>query len=118
MWKARSLQWQAAGINVLGVTPSEGFIPYMSGFIIPKNAPNKDGAYAWLNAALEPQAQLDFAENMGYASTVSNAPIPDDLQEKIGFTEDEIAAMNPLDFEFFVDNDLDLKNWWDQEFKG
>ena len=118
MWKARSLQWQAAGINVLGVTPSEGFIPYMSGFIIPKNAPNKDGAYAWLNAALEPQAQLDFAENMGYASTVSNASIPDDLQEKIGFTDDEIAAMNPLDFEFFTDNDLDLKNWWDQEFKG
>lgn len=118
MWKARSLQWQAAGINVLGVTPSEGFIPYMSGFIIPKNAPNKDGAYAWLNAALEPQAQLDFAENMGYASTVSNAPIPDDLQEKIGFTDDEIAAMNPLDLEFFVDNDLDLKSWWDQEFKG
>lgn len=118
MWKARALQWQAAGINVQSVTPSEGFIPYMSGFVVPKNAPNKDGAYVWLNAALEPQAQLDFAENMGYAATVSNAPIPEDLQARIGFTDEEIAAMNPLDFGFYIENDLALKSWWDQEFKG
>lgn len=118
MWKARSLQWQAAGINVLAVTPSEGFIPYMSGFVIPKNAPNKDGAYAYLNAALEPKAQLDFAENMGYAGTVTNAPIPDELQQKVGFSDEEIAAMHPLDFEFYIANDMELKSWWDQEFKG
>jgi spermidine/putrescine-binding protein len=27
-------------------------------FSIPKNAPNKEGAYAYLNAVLEPQAQI------------------------------------------------------------
>lgn len=118
MWKARALQWQTAGINVLAVSPSEGFVPYMSGSVIPKNAPNKDGAYAYLNALLEPQGQLDFAIHMGYGGTVSNAPIPDDLQARIGFTPEEIGAMHPIDFEFFVENDLEMKTWWDQQFKA
>ena len=118
MWKARSLQWQSAGINVLSVTPSEGFIPFVSGFVIPRNAPNKEGAYAYMNALLEPEAQLRFAENMGYAGSVSNAPIPDDLQESIGFSPEQVEAMQPLDFEFFVENDVELKSWWDQVFLG
>jgi putative spermidine/putrescine transport system substrate-binding protein len=118
MWKARALQWQDAGINVRAVTPSEGFVPYISGFVIPKNARNVDGAYAYLNASLAPAAQLGFAKDMGYAGTVTNANIPADLQQRIGFTEDEIAKMKELDFEFFVENDLEMKSWWDQKFKG
>lgn len=118
MWKARALQWQAAGINVLAVTPSEGFVPYVSGSVIPKNAPNKEGAYAYLNALLEPGAQRNFAEHMGYAPTVTNADLPADMQERVGFSDAEVAAMNPIDFEFYVANDLELKSWWDQEFKG
>ena len=48
MWKARVVQWQNAGINVETVAPKEGVPIYVSGFVIPKNAPNKDGAYAYL----------------------------------------------------------------------
>ena len=43
MWKARAVQWQNAGINILTVAPKEGLISYVSGFAIPKNAPNKAG---------------------------------------------------------------------------
>jgi putative spermidine/putrescine transport system substrate-binding protein len=49
MWKARVVQWQNAGISVEAVAPSEGTLAYISGFVIPKNAPNKDGAYAYLD---------------------------------------------------------------------
>src|SRR3954470_6816273 len=49
MWKARVVQWQNAGISVESVAPSEGLPMYVSGFSIPKNAPNKDGAYAYMN---------------------------------------------------------------------
>ena len=35
------------------VAPIEGVPMYVSGFVMPKNAPNKDGAYAYLNAMLE-----------------------------------------------------------------
>ena len=43
MWKARAVQWQNAGANILTVAPKEGLIAYVSGFAIPKNAPNRDG---------------------------------------------------------------------------
>jgi putative spermidine/putrescine transport system substrate-binding protein len=117
MWKARALQWQDAGINVQAVVPSEGMVPYVSGFVIPKNAPNPDGAYAYLNALLDPAAQIGFAENMGYAGT-TNVELPAELQARVGFTPEEVEAMNPMDFAFFSENDLDLKTWWDQEFIG
>lgn len=117
MWKARALQWQKAGINVEAALPSEGMIPYVSGFVIPKNAPNPDGAYAYLNALLEPQAQIGFAENMGYSGSTTTE-LPAELQQRVGFTPEEIEAMNPIDFEFFTKNDLELKTWWDQEFVG
>lgn len=118
MWKARALQWQGAGIKVLAVTPKEGFIPYISGFVIPKNAPNLDGAYAYLNAVLEPKSQLGFAQDMGYDATVANAGVPADLQARVGFPADEVAKMHPLDFKFFVENDMEMKSWWDQTFKA
>ena len=71
MWKARAVQWQNAGINILTVAPKEGLISYVSGFAIPKNAPNKAGAYAFLDAALEPSAQEGFAVDMGYNPVVA-----------------------------------------------
>ena len=73
MWKARAVQWQKAGINVAVVAPSEGALAYVSGFVIPKNAPNKDGAYAFLDAMLEPSAQEDFATTW---ATTRPSPTP------------------------------------------
>ena len=55
MWKARAVQWQKAGAKVETVAPKEGIPLYISGFVIPKNAPNKDGAYVWLNEMLVPR---------------------------------------------------------------
>lgn len=118
IWKARAVQWQNAGINILAVTPSEGILPYTSGMVIPKNAPNVDGSYAYINAMLEPEAQLNFAIDMGYDGTVTNAPIDGELKERIGFTEEEAANMKDMDYEFLLDNDVELKNWWDREFKA
>jgi putative spermidine/putrescine transport system substrate-binding protein len=37
MWKARVVQWQNAGISVTAITPTEGALAYVSGFVIPKN---------------------------------------------------------------------------------
>ncbi len=56
MWKARAVQWQNSGVNVQVVTPKEGVLTFVSEFLIPKNAPNKDGAYAFLNATLMPSS--------------------------------------------------------------
>ena len=69
MWKARAVQWQNAGINVETVAPKEGVPMYVSGFVMPKNSPNKEGAYAYLDAMMAPSAQEGFAVDMGYNPT-------------------------------------------------
>jgi putative spermidine/putrescine transport system substrate-binding protein len=118
MWKARVVQWQNAGISVESIAPSEGTLAYVSGFVIPKNAPNKDGGYAYLDAMLEKSAQEAFAVDMGYNPTVTNATVAPDLNKRIGFTPDEIKKLVDLDYDYMNKNDVALKEWWDKELKG
>ena len=118
MWKARAVQWQNAGITVETVAPKEGVPLYISGFAIPKNAQNKDGAYAYLNAMLEPAAQEGFAQDMGYNPTVKNAKVPEATQKRIGFTAEEQQRLKDLDYGYIAKNDSALKEWWDKIFKS
>jgi putative spermidine/putrescine transport system substrate-binding protein len=118
MWKARVVQWQNAGIPVEGFTPSEGALAYISGFVIPKNAPNKDGAYAYLDAMLAASAQEAFAVDMGYNPTVTNAVVAPDLNKRIGFSAEELKALVDLDYDYLNKIDVALKDWWDKELKG
>jgi putative spermidine/putrescine transport system substrate-binding protein len=118
MWKARVVQWQNAGISVESVAPSEGVPMYVSGFMIPKNAPNKDGGYAYMNAMLEKSAQENFAIDMGYNPTVTNAAVAPDLQKRIGFTKEEESRLVDLDYAYLAKNDAAMKEWWDKVFKA
>lgn len=118
MWKARTVQWQDAGIAVESVAPSEGTLAYVSGFVVPKNAPNRDGAYAYLDAMMEPEAQSNFAIDMGYNPTVTNAEVAPELNQRIGFTQAEIEGLVDLDYGYMTDHDAELKDWWDREFKA
>lgn len=118
MWKARVVQWQNAGVPVDSIAPTEGALAYVSGLVIPKNAPNKDGSYAYIDAMLEPSAQEAFAIDMGYNPTVTNAKVAPDLNKRIGFTADEIKGLVDLDYGYMSENDVALKEWWDKELKG
>jgi putative spermidine/putrescine transport system substrate-binding protein len=118
MWKARVVQWQNAGIPVDSTAPREGVPYYVSGFCIPKNAPNKAGGYAYMNAMLEKQAQEAFAVDMGYNATVTNAVVAPDLNRRIGFSEEERGRLVDLDYEYLAKNDAALKDWWDKVFKA
>jgi putative spermidine/putrescine transport system substrate-binding protein len=118
MWKARAVQWQNAGINVVSAAPSEGLPMYISGFIIPKNAPNKDGGYAYMDAMLEKSAQENFAIDMGYNPTVTGATVAPDLQQRIGFTPEEQKRLIDLDYGYIAKNDSAMKEWWDKVFKA
>ena len=118
MWKARAVQWQNSGISCESAAPTEGIPLYVSGFAIPRNAPNKEGAYAYMNAMLEKSAQEAFAVDMGYNPTVSNAVVAPDLQKRIGFTADEIKRLRDLDYSYLAKNDAMIKEWWDKVFKA
>ena len=118
MWKARAVQWQNAGIKVETVAPKEGVPMYVSGFVMPKNAPNKEGAYAWLNAMMAPSAQEAFAVDMGYNPTVTDAKVPPDIQKRIGFTPEEQKRLIDLDYAYMAKNDVAFQDWWNKVFKG
>jgi putative spermidine/putrescine transport system substrate-binding protein len=118
MWKARAVQWQNAGINVETVAPKEGVPMYVSGFVMPKNSPNKAGAYAYLDAMMAASAQEGFAVDMGYNPTVTNAKVPDDLQKRIGFTDEEKKRLVDLDYAYMAKNDAAFQDWWNKSFKG
>jgi putative spermidine/putrescine transport system substrate-binding protein len=118
MWKARVVQWQNAGISVEAIVPAEGALAFVSGFVIPKNAPNKAGAYAYLDAMLDKSAQEAFALDMGYNPTVTNAAVAPELNKRIGFTPDEVKALVDLDYAYMTKNDVALQEWWDKELKG
>jgi len=118
MWKARGVMWQNAGVPVQAVAPKEGVVLYVSDFVIPKNAPNKAAAYAYLDAMLAPSAQIGFAETMGYNPTVSNAKVPDAVAKRIGFTKEEQARLLSPNYDYLAKNDSQLKEWWDKIFKA
>jgi putative spermidine/putrescine transport system substrate-binding protein len=118
MWKARAVQWQKAGAKVETVAPKEGIPLYISGFVIPKNAQNKDAAHVWLNEMLAPSAQEAFAEDMGYNGTVTNAKIPPETEKRIGFNAEERKRLVDLDYGYLAKNDAAFKEWWDKTFKG
>jgi putative spermidine/putrescine transport system substrate-binding protein len=118
MWKARAVQWQNAGISVESAAPAEGVPMYVSGFVIPKNAPNKEGGYAYMNAMLEKSAQENFAIDMGYNPTVTGATVAPELQKRIGFTPEEQSRLVDLDYGYLAKNDAAMKEWWDKVFKA
>jgi len=118
IWKARVVQWQNAGIPCEAVTPVEGIPAYVSGFVIQKNAPNKDNAYAYMNAMLERAPQEAFAVDMGYNGTVTGLTIDPALQKRIGFTPEEEKKLRDLDYGFLAKNDNAMKEWWDKVFKS
>jgi putative spermidine/putrescine transport system substrate-binding protein len=118
MWKARGVMWQNAGVPVEIATPKEGVVFYVSDFCVPKNASDQDGAYAFLNAMLDPRAQEGFIEDMGYNPTVNDVPLESAMAKRVAFTPDEQKLLMVQDYDYLAKNDAQLKEWWDKEFKA
>lgn len=115
-WKARAFQWNKAGGQPLAsVVPKEGTFPVIFAAAVPKNAPDKDAAYAYLNAMLDPDAQVDFAQNMGYSPTVDNAELPSDLSDQLSISDEDQALVRPVDYAYTAENDPRWRQQWEQE---
>ncbi|MDA8048753.1 MAG: extracellular solute-binding protein [Rhodospirillales bacterium] len=111
MWLARVAMWQNAGIDVAAAFPKEGSVLYVSGFVVPKNAPNKEGAYAYLDAVLDPSAQRGFAATMGYLPTVDNAPLSGKIGKQLAFPVPKPKLLVP-DYAFDVKAQTEISSWW------
>jgi putative spermidine/putrescine transport system substrate-binding protein len=111
IWLARSFMWRNAGFPVAGNFPKEGAILYVSGMTVPKNAPDKEAAYKYINAMLEPSAQQGFAAHMGYLPTVDNAPLSGSVGEQLSLPQPKPKLVTP-DYPVLSKALPDLNDWW------
>jgi putative spermidine/putrescine transport system substrate-binding protein len=111
MWMARVIMWQNAGLPVKASFPKEGCVVYISGMIVPKNAPNKEAAYKYINAMLQPSAQQGFAVDMGYLPTVDNAGLTGKVAEQLALPNPP-PKLIPPDFAFLAKAQPDIADWW------
>lgn len=115
---ARGYAWQKAGLNIASAVPVEGAIPIAFELAIPKNAPHKDAAFAYVNAALEPDSQIGFSEAIGYLPSVTDARLDPELEAKIGLSEADQAKLLPMDNGYLMENQSAIFDFWNREFKG
>ena len=78
-YKARGLQWTKDGLPLAIAYPEEGAVAITFGAVMPRKAPNKDAAYAYLNAMLDPKAMADLAAASFYAPANGAAQLDADL---------------------------------------
>jgi putative spermidine/putrescine transport system substrate-binding protein len=110
VWLARTFMWANAGVPIAGRMPDDGAIVYVSGMVVPKNAPNKEAAYKYMNALLEPSAQQGFAAHMGYLPTVDDSPLTGKIAEQL--TLPSGAKLMQPDYAKFSDARPELNDWW------
>jgi putative spermidine/putrescine transport system substrate-binding protein len=118
MWRARAVQWKKAGIPVNSAVPREGATPIVFEMAIPINAPDKDCAPLYLNAMLDPKAQVGFADKMGYVPTVKNATLPPELKKELDFTPEEQANFFVPDLGYIAEHNSEWLEWWNKVFKA
>jgi putative spermidine/putrescine transport system substrate-binding protein len=111
VWQARVYMWQNGGFPVASLFPKEGAILYVSGMIVPKNAPNKAAALKYINALLDPAAQQGFAAHMGYLPTVDNAPLTGKVAEQLAFPTPMPKLVQP-DYAITTKIEPSINDWW------
>jgi putative spermidine/putrescine transport system substrate-binding protein len=118
MWLARGFMWKKAGIPLSHVVPREGAVSIVFEASVPRNARNKQGGFAYLDAMLDPRAQTAFADKMGYVPTVSDAVLPDDLARQVSLSEADRAKLLKPDHKYQMDRSQRTLDFWNKEFKG
>jgi putative spermidine/putrescine transport system substrate-binding protein len=113
IWFARTVMWQNAGFPVKGLFPKEGAILYVSGMVVPKNAPDQAAAWKYVNALLEPAAQVGFANHMGYWPTVNDAPLTGKTAEQLAIPKPQPKMMQP-DYAYTIKVQSEMEDWWNK----
>jgi putative spermidine/putrescine transport system substrate-binding protein len=118
MWLARGFMWKKSGIPLSHVIPKEGASSIVFEASVPRNARNKDGGFTYLNAMLDPKAQIAFADKMGYVPTVSDAVLPEDLVKQVSLSEADRAKLLKPDFKYYAERSPRTLDFWNKQFKG
>lgn len=118
MWLARGFMWKKAGIPLNHVVAKEGAPAIVFQASVPKNARNKPGGFAYLDAMLDAKAQVAFCDKMGYVPTVSDAALSEDLAKQVSLNEAERARLLKPDYAYAAGRTQRTQDFWNKDFKG
>jgi len=118
MWLARGFMWKKSDIPLSHVVPKEGAVSIVFEASVPRNARNKDGAFTYLDAMLDPKAQAAFADKMGYVPTVSDAVLPEDIATQVSLSEVDRAKLLKPDYKYLTERSQRTFDFWNKQFKG
>jgi spermidine/putrescine transport system substrate-binding protein len=81
-WNGDAYKASIENPKVKFIFPKEGFVIWVDNFVIPKNAPHKDAAYAFINFLLRPDVAKDvaLAINFPSANLAARALLPKDIR--------------------------------------
>lgn len=117
-YSARISQWAGDKVPVRSAFPKEGPVTIVFGATIPRKARNKDAAYQYLNALLDPKGLGQYAEASMYAPATSNALVADTVRAAIDFTPEQSTQLNSPDYGYQAKNISRWQEWWNKEFKA
>ena len=117
-YSSRIIQWAKEGLSVKWSYPKEGAIFTSFGAGLPKRGLNRDAAYYYLNAMLEPQPIGKIAELTSYPPSTTNAIMSPEVRAAIAFTPAQISKFNFVDYQYAAKNDSKWVEWWNKEFKA
>ncbi len=111
MWLARKNLWRKSGLPFDAAFPKEGCMLFINAMAVPKSAPNKANAFKYLNAVLEPAAQVGFAKNMGYLPTSSETKLEGEVAEQLKLPDPAPKMILP-DFPYLAKTQNAMNDWW------
>jgi putative spermidine/putrescine transport system substrate-binding protein len=117
-YSARISQWAQDKVPVRSAYPKEGAVRMVFGAAIPRKARNKELAYQYVNALLDPKGLGDYAQASMYAPAISNAQMSESVRAAVDFSPTETAGMNTPDYGYQAKNIARWQEWWNKEFKG
>lgn len=84
----------------------DGGIMITAGWVVPKNAPNRENAMKFIEYASEANQQFEFSKRIPYGSTNPEAValMDDDLKSDLGQSDEQLATEIYLDNTYWAEN--------------
>lgn len=117
-YKSRILQFATEGVKIRSIYPAEGGVSIIFGLVIPKKAPNPEGARFYCNALLDPKGQAGLVQKSFYSPANTKAILPEEVKKEIVFSEEEKKKLHNRPHEWWLKNRSDLLEWYNKEFKS
>ncbi len=107
------------GIDIAWVAPEEGLFMFEQNVNVTAGTDVQELAFAWVNYFLSEEVQMKWVEDYYYTPSNVNVEIPEDMQDLIPISQDDLDQIELWDYEWLNDGPQDeMVNRWNREMSG